>query len=132
MTQPNQNSEDGFTLLEALIAFVILSTSLVLMYQIFTDGFRARTRTDIVSICTEYAEQLRNRMQIETKAAGAFQQQTGEFEDGYKWAVLLRGPQFEKEGRVLIGYDVIVTSPSQSGSVTLSSFVNLSINDPNT
>ena len=131
MTVQHQRSESGFTLVETLIAFVILSTSLVVMYQIFTDGFRARTRAGILSICAEHAEQVKDRIQIEAKASGDLQSQTGTFDDGYEWAVLLRESRLEREGVSLIGYDVTVLSPTRAGSVTLSSFLSLRANETN-
>ena len=38
-------AEDGFTLVEVLVAFVILAGAVVLSFQIFADGLRRPGRT---------------------------------------------------------------------------------------
>lgn len=124
-----QNSEDGFTLLETLIAFAILSVSLVVMYQIFTDGFRARTRAERVLMCEEKAARELTRLQIEARAGSVISPGTGSYEDGYVWTVSFGQTAGASSAitavRTLSEIRVSVQSPNRSASVTLSSLVHV-------
>ncbi|RJQ50339.1 MAG: prepilin-type N-terminal cleavage/methylation domain-containing protein [Nitrospiraceae bacterium] len=75
----NKKEVAGFTLIEVIIAMVILSISLVLVMQLFAGGLRAaRTSCD-------YSRAI---IHAKDKMSDLFAnpvQETGSFDDGYRW-----------------------------------------------
>lgn len=125
-----QSSERGFTLLETLIAFAILSAALVLTYQIFTDGFRARARVAMTLECEIRASQDLSRIRVEAHTLGQVQSGTRIDEDGYQRTVA-SGALVERSVGLnkLSEVRVTVHAPDDRSSVTLTSIVTLSGGD---
>lgn len=128
MTRGTAQNEAGFTLLETLVAFTILSLALVMTYQIFTDGFRSRTRIANILICEEHAAATLGRVRIETQRLGRPESTYGTFTDGYEWAIVLTGEPVTGLGLTrtheLQTIEVTVQSPDRSASVTLNTLIS--------
>jgi prepilin-type N-terminal cleavage/methylation domain-containing protein len=62
MIHSANNNEDGFTLIEVLISFVILAGAIVLTFQVFGDGLRglhaAQARAKSISIARAQIDQV--------------------------------------------------------------------------
>ena len=126
MMKRKSSSEAGFTLLETLIAFAILSTSLVVAYQVFTDGFRARTRAAMTLNCEERASQELSSLVAIARHSGTIQAANWIDEDGYQTSVTLGGPiEADPQAYELSELRVAVTGPDNRATVSLSSFINL-------
>ena len=81
-----QDGERGFTLLETLIAFVILSASLIAMYEIFTDGFRANVQADETRLALRHAENILAQARVELSLTGRLGEGEGELGSGFTWS----------------------------------------------
>lgn len=74
---------DGFTLIEALIAFTIFALSFAAILQIFGSGLGNRATADHALIALAHAESLMARAGIEQPMAVGTR--SGRFEDGMTW-----------------------------------------------
>jgi len=75
--------QDGFTLIEVLVAMVVLSVSLVTIFQLFSGGLSARRRAEEVGRATFHArEKMEELLLYPEMIPGVLE---GEWEDGYSW-----------------------------------------------
>ena len=88
-------AEKGFTLLEIMVALAILGIALTVILQQFSAGLRS------VRISREYtAAVIHAREKMEECCLNqklAEKEETGEFEDGYKWRVVVAPFKEEKK-----------------------------------
>ena len=78
-TFPNQ----GFTLLEVLIAVAILGTAIVVLLLQFSVALRAGSITQNVTVATLHAREKIEELKMERELAES--SQSGTFNDGYEW-----------------------------------------------
>ncbi|RLA44128.1 MAG: general secretion pathway protein GspH [Gammaproteobacteria bacterium] len=79
--------QDGFTLLEVLVAFAIASAALILLMQAFSDGLRLAGRAEDYSRATVMAESLLIRAGPEfTLEESPY---SGRFDDRFNWVLEL-------------------------------------------
>lgn len=114
--------QGGFTLLEVLVAFVILAVALVALFQAFSSGLRGLDVAEASMTAVQHArsklEEVGGPIPIESG------QQSGDFTDGYQWVVVIE-PEADEDlvfdaAQPLIPYRVQVTvNGAQGGSVTL-------------
>ncbi len=109
----------GFTLIEVLVAFIVLAISLGALFQIFSTGMRASRSAEEYTRATLLAESKLAAIGI----TGALEEgeTTGEYEDGYHWRVAIRpyrldGPEPEGLPPPIEAYEVIVTVSWGEGS----------------
>jgi general secretion pathway protein I len=74
-----RKAESGFTLIEVIVAIVILSISFVLVMQLFSGGLRAAR-----SSC-DYTRAIVLAKDKMDELSAAPVNDSGEFEDGFKW-----------------------------------------------
>jgi general secretion pathway protein I len=83
--KPSPAPQRGFTLLEVLVAFVILALSLGVIMQIFSTGMGNLSLGDEYSRATLYAQSRLAALGAEEPLAAG--QTSGDFGDGYRWRV---------------------------------------------
>ena len=87
-------SQQGFTLVEVLVAFVILSSVTIASLEIISSGIRAVTSTEQRMIATALAGQkfstLRGNSALQTGSS------SGQFKNGYNWSLQLSEIQRQK------------------------------------
>ncbi len=114
----------GFTLLEVLIAFVILAVALVALLRAFSSGLRGLDATEAAAAALQHArskiEEVGTVIPLEAGEYG------GAFEDGTRWRVVIRpheaGAGAAAETVALVPYEIEVTSfRERGGKVTLRS-----------
>ncbi len=69
----------GFTLIEVIVAFTILSISLVMVMQLFSAGLKASRASCDYTRAVIYAKNIMEEI------SGSPVQDSGEFEDGFFW-----------------------------------------------
>ncbi len=109
----------GFTLLEVLVAFVVLAISLGVLFEIFSTGMRAQHSAEEYTRATLLAESKLAAIGI----TGALEEgeTTGEYEDGYHWRVAIRPyrldePEEEGSPPPIEASEVVVTVAWGEGS----------------
>ncbi len=114
----------GFTLLEVLIAFIILAVALVALLKAFSSGLRGLDAAAASAAALQHArskiEEVGTVIPLEAGEYG------GEFEDGTRWSVAIRpheaGEGAAAETVALVPYEIEVTaSRERGGKVTLRS-----------
>lgn len=95
---------EGFTLIEVIVAFTILSISLVMVMQLFSAGLKASRASCDYTRAVIYAKGIMEEM------SGSPMQDSGEFEDGFRWETDVT-PYEDSEGMVdnLLQIKVIVS-----------------------
>ncbi len=91
----------GFTLIETLVAMMILSISLVIILQLFSGGLKSVRISDEYSRAIFHAkEKMEEILMVDNLING---ESDGEFEDGYKWnaEILYLEPEDEAEKKKL-------------------------------
>ncbi len=74
---------NGFTLIETLVAMMILSISLVVVMQLFSGGLRSnKISNDYLYGIFHAREKMEELLLSEELLPGSF---SGEFDDGYQW-----------------------------------------------
>jgi general secretion pathway protein I len=97
-------NQSGFTLMEVLIAFAIVSLSFVLIMQLFAGGLRASRTSCDYTRAVVYAKDKMGELS-DNPVEG-----DGEFEDGFKWqAVVEDYKELEETTYNLMKLKVIVT-----------------------
>jgi general secretion pathway protein I len=77
------HGRSGFTLIEVLVAMVVLSVSLVSIFQLFSGGLNARRRAEEVGRATFHArEKMEELLLYPEMTPGVLE---GAWEDGYSW-----------------------------------------------
>ena len=80
-----RSGQQGFTLLEILLAIAILGVALTVIMQQFSAGLRIGYTSRTYTIATAYAKQKLEEFQIiEEMEEG---EEAGDFDDGYTWKV---------------------------------------------
>lgn len=79
----SRHREAGFTLMEVLVAFAILSISLAAILQIFSGGLRNAAVADRALVALGHAESLLASAGIERPLAEG--ERTGQLSDGMTW-----------------------------------------------
>lgn len=77
----------GFTLLEVLIAFVILAVSMTVILQVFSSGMRGARLADAYTTATLLAKSVLAETGVETPLVEG--EDGGEFDNGFKWRRLV-------------------------------------------
>ena len=91
----NQNNA-GFTLLEVLVAMVLLSVSLVIVMQLFSGGLRSSGISEDYTRAVFHArEKMEEALVAKTLGTGEW---TGDFGDGFQWRVAIGYPGENAEG----------------------------------
>jgi len=91
----------AFTLIETLVAMMILSISLVIILQLFSGGLKSVRISDEYSRAIFHAkEKMEEILMVDNLING---ESDGEFEDGYKWyaEILYLEPEDEAEKKKL-------------------------------
>ncbi len=84
----NYQLSDGFTLIETLIAMMILATSLIVIFQLFSGGLKAGRLSDEYTRAVFHAkEKMEEILLTEELADGAAY---GEFGSDFKWRAEIR------------------------------------------
>lgn len=78
----------GFTLLEVMIALMILAVGLVTVLELFAGSIRLGGRASSRTRAALYGQQVMERLFAQTVLENG--EQTGELPDGYSWQVLVR------------------------------------------
>lgn len=79
----SEAGQRGFTLIEVLVAMVVLSVSLVSIFQLFSGGLSARRRAEEVGRAAFHArEKMEELLLYPEMVPGVLD---GEWEDGYSW-----------------------------------------------
>jgi general secretion pathway protein I len=73
----------GFTLIEVLVAFVILAVALGVLLQVFSTGLRNARVAEAYTTATLYAESMLAAVGIEEPLAAG--ETSGEFDDRFRW-----------------------------------------------
>lgn len=114
----------GFTLLEVLIAFIILSVSLVALLKAFSSGLRG---LDAAASSAAALQHARSKIEeVGTVIPLEAGEHDGEFADGTRWSVVIwpheAGEGAAAETMALVPYEIEVTvSPGRGGKVALRS-----------
>lgn len=114
--------QQGFSLLEVLVAFVILSLTLGVLYQVFATGLRNSALSEEYTHAALHAESVLAGLGIETPLEEGEQQ--GEIDERYHWRVtisLYQDEDLELESLSIIPYWLRVEVFWQERSVVLES-----------
>ena len=85
----------GFTLIETLVAMMILSIALVIVLQLFSGGLNSSQRSGAYTLAIFHArEKMEEILLPETLVDGVYE---GEFADGYTWQAEIVSVQSEEE-----------------------------------
>ncbi len=103
---PRQNTKDGFTLIEALVAITILAVAMVALLQSFTTGLRSLNAAENYTLAAMKARSKLAELGtlVPFEEAGG----EGEFEDGSTWRVEIES--YEPEGAVGVRLDQKLTA----------------------
>ena len=100
------NSQAGFTLVEVIVAFIIVSVSLVMVMQLFSRGLISSRTTCDYTRAVVHAKDKMEELSIEPVQGG------GEFEDGFEWKTEIETHKELEESTVnLLKLKVIITWP---------------------
>ena len=80
-------SQKGFTLIETLVAVMILAISLVVVMQLFSGGLKSNKLSNDYSYGIFHArEKMEELLLTEELLPGSF---SGDFDDGYQWQAVI-------------------------------------------
>lgn len=97
----------GFTLIEVLVAFTILSLSLVALYQGFSVGLKTSQRAERVHMAVALAKSQLARVGTEVVLDG--QGAEGQYRGGYRWRIETEPFELPEENKYLVPYQVTVS-----------------------
>lgn len=97
----------GFTLIEVLVAFTILSLSLVALYQGFSVGLKTSQRAERVHMAVALAKSQLARVGTEVVLDGQGAQ--GTYDGGYRWRIEAEPFELPEENKYLVPYQVTVS-----------------------
>lgn len=89
-----RRGEEGYTLLEVLVAFVILAGAVIMSFRIFGDGLHRLNEADQQARMVTVAQALMARLQLAPRLSAGTT--TGR-SDGFTWAITLT-PSAERDG----------------------------------
>jgi general secretion pathway protein I len=131
------SQQKGFSLLEVLVAFAILSVSLGVLLQVFATGLRNATLSEEYTLATLHAESLLARIGTEIPLSEGMQE--GQLDEIYAWRSTVV-PYFDEgidpEATDILTYQVRIEvfwrGTSQARSVMLETLrlAPLSLNSP--
>jgi general secretion pathway protein I len=109
-----RGSSDGFTLMETLVAMMLLAISLVVILQLFSGGLKSGKMADDYTRAIFHArEKMEEYLLTDDFQEGTFE---GTFDDKYRWQVDIKflEPKDEEETLLidLFHIDVLVFWPS--------------------
>ena len=81
------STQKGFTLLEILLAIVILGVSLTVIMQQFSAGLRIAHTSKTYTTAISYAKQKLEEFQLQEEIEET--EESGDFDDGYSWRVTI-------------------------------------------
>ena len=81
------STQKGFTLLEILLAIVILGVSLTVIMQQFSAGLRIAYTSKTYTTAISYAKQKLEEFQLQEEIEET--EESGDFDDGYSWRVTI-------------------------------------------
>ena len=94
-----RNGNKGFTLLEVLTAMMILSISIVVIFQLFSGGLRSAELSDRYTRAIFHA---RAKMEATLLAEGLKEGETeGIVEEGYRWRLSVTRMESKEDSRIL-------------------------------
>ncbi len=100
----------GFTLIEVLVAFVILAVALGVLLQVFSTGLRNARVAEAYTTATLYAESMLAAVGIEEPLAAG--ETAGEFDDRFRWRLDVQpyqAPDSDDETAAWRAFQVVVT-----------------------
>ncbi len=112
----NRGRARGFTLLEVIVAFTILSVALIGLLQAFTTGMRGLSAAQASAAAVMHA---RSKMdEIGQVIALEESELSGEFGDGYRWEVRITRIESEDDEAeaMAVPFDVEVTVTGDRGN----------------
>jgi general secretion pathway protein I len=83
-TRPGSFSEEGFTLLEVLVATMVLGIAVVVVLQLFSGGLDQARRAADYTRAVLHARAVMEEVLLDPPAAAVLER--GDFGDGYRWA----------------------------------------------
>jgi general secretion pathway protein I len=88
-------NQNGFTLIETLVALMLLAISFVIIMQLFSGGLKSsRVTTDYIYGIFHAREKMEEILLSDNLTAGTV---SGEFDDGYEWSATVFIPQLEED-----------------------------------
>lgn len=101
------NRHNGFSLLEVLVAFAILSLSLTIILRVFATGVHATVQSEDYSIAVEIAESLMAGIGVETPLQAG--ETRGQQSERYKWVIQVQ--PFQRQQRETHNQQDLTGSP---------------------
>ncbi len=101
---PRDSDAGGYTLIEVIIAFVILALTLGAVFEVFSTGLRAASDADAYSTATVLAQsRLASLASDEALSVG---ETSGDLEGGFKWHASV-APYRNDESEIIDPFSVI-------------------------
>ncbi|MBW2481582.1 MAG: prepilin-type N-terminal cleavage/methylation domain-containing protein [Deltaproteobacteria bacterium] len=79
--------QEGFTLLETLVAMMVLSIALVIVFQLFSGALNAGHISESYTLAVWHAREKMDELLLYETLSEEIQE--GDFEDGYRWRYLI-------------------------------------------
>lgn len=110
-------SHGGFTLIETLVAFMVLSIALVVVMQLFSGALKSSAVSTDYMYGIYHAREITEEFLLNPRLApGTF---SGDFEDGYRWEAAVTPVTAENQEKAVpeaVLLDITVTVQWMSGS----------------
>lgn len=90
-----KRDKKGFTLMEVMVAMIILAISLVVIFQLFSGGLRANRLSDAYTRGVFHAREKMDELLIADEFVCGLAD--GDFEDGYTWKAEILCPDAEEK-----------------------------------
>ena len=88
-------NQNGFTLIETLVAMMLLAISFVIIMQLFSGGLKSsRVTSDYIYGIFHAREKMEEILLSDNLIPGTV---SGEFDDGYEWSATVFIPQLEED-----------------------------------
>ena len=88
-------NQNGFTLIETLVAMMLLAISFVIIMQLFSGGLKSsRVTSDYIYGIFHAREKMEEILLSDNLIPGNV---SGEFDDGYEWSATVFIPQLEED-----------------------------------
>ncbi len=96
--------QDGFTLIEILVAMSVLAISLVVIFQVFSGGLKSSTLSERYTRAIFYAREKMEEILLSDELTEAVTE--GEFEDSFKWRAEVALVEPVKEDEPKLPFDI--------------------------
>lgn len=83
-----KNNQQGFSLLEILVAFSILAVSLSIILNVFASGLNSANTTEQYTQAVQIAQSLMAKTGVETPLQTS--QSSGSINDKYRWQIIIQ------------------------------------------